>query len=255
MNKLLLILLIPIICFGQTIGGADANNDVDLPGDVNIAGALHVTGNQACHGEMWMYESSGELTVAIANQYYAVNGVLEAGELCDWTFVAGSNGSGAITNSGGTAINIADTDHGLISGDYVNVQSVNHMGSSVVTYVDANNFTVAIAYVGDEACTWDEGDYLLAGATAAGRYLMNMSFSGSSGAQPSKEYKIEGVINSTHIDEIAIEIITTANLHNGAGSSALITVAAGDRVWTQIKNTQDTQNFSYEHANINLHRI
>lgn len=207
-------------------------------------------------GEMSMYESAGTQAVGETAQYYGVNGVFSGQELENFTFVAGSNGSGNITTaSGGSAININDVGHGLISGDYAQVQSANHAGTSVVTRIDDDNFTVVIAFVGNEASTWQEGDYLLAGTGAAGKYQLHISFTVGASSNPSKEYKFEPVQNATHIDKSAFELITTSNLHNSGASGCLFTIVDGDRIWVIFLNTQDTQDLNYEHANLNFHRL
>ena len=208
------------------------------------------------YGEMYMYESAGSQTVGQTAQYYAINSVFSVGDISnDWSFVAGSNGGGNITTAGGgAAINIADVSHGLISGDYVNVQSANHTGTSIVTYVDDDNFTVAIAFVGNEAGTWQEGDYLLAGSGSAGKYLLNISITAAAGAA-SKEYKFEAVINSTHQDKAAFEIMTSGTKHQSSSGICIATIAVGDRVWCQFKNETDTEDLNYEHGNITITRL
>jgi hypothetical protein len=242
---------------GGTINGAASAVIANSRGIIE----LHVNGTNAffnptassIFGEMYFYNSTGTETVSVANSYYAVQGQYGAGELGGFTFVAGSSGSGNITTAAaGAAININDTAHGLVSGDYVNVQSANHNGTSVVTYVDDNNFTVAIAYVGDEAGTWQEGDYLL--AQTPGRYKIDFSVTASADSA-AKEYKFEPVQNATHIDKASFTITTSGTDHQSGASSAIITVAVGDRIWTQFKNETDTQDLNYEHSNLNLFRL
>jgi len=207
--------------------------------------------------EMFMYESSGTETVGETNQYYAISEEFGTGILEGFTFVAGSNGSGDVTTSGGgSAINVNDTAHGLLDGDYVNIQcgTALQSGTSIVTYVGVNDFTLAIAYQADETCTWQEGDYLLAGTGSAGKYLFDFSLTASAGAA-SKNFKFEGVQNATHLDNVAFEITTSGTNHQSSMSSGMITVADGDRIWGQFKNETDAQDLNYEHANINLVRL
>jgi len=208
----------------------------------------------ATYGEMFFYESAGTETVGETSQYYGVQGQFAGDDLAGWTFVAGSSGVGTITTDEGTRININDVTHGLISGDYINVQSSNHAGTAEVNYVDANNFDILIAYVGDEACTWQEGDHLLAGAGSAGKYLISVSVTASAGAA-AKEYKFEGVQNATHIDQTAFDITTSGTKHQSGASFSLITIAEADRIWLQFKNQTDTQDLEYQHANVNLVRL
>ena len=224
------------------------------------AGIIEVEGEEVAfvdrhYASMDSYESGNTETVGQTDQYYAVQGEHTQGEVDGWTMVAGSSGAGNITTAdGGAAININDTAHGLVTGDYVNVQSANHSGTSVVTYVDDDNFTVAIAYVGDEACTWQEGDYLLAGANEAGKYLLNFGLTCSAGAA-SKNYKFEAVQNATHLDNSAFEITTQGTNHQSGSSACIITVAASDRIWIQFKNETDAQDLNYEHSHLVLTRL
>jgi len=224
------------------------------------AGIIEVEGEEVAfvdrhYASMDAYESGNTETVGQTDQYYAIQGEHTQGEVDGWTMVAGSSGAGNITTAdGGAAININDTAHGLVSGDYVNVQSANHSGTSVVTYVDDDNFTVAIAYVGDEACTWQEGDYLLAGANEAGKYLLNFGLTCSAGAA-SKNYKFEAVQNATHLDNSAFEITTQGTNHQSGSGACIITVAASDRIWVQFKNETDAQDLNYEHSHLVLTRL
>jgi hypothetical protein len=207
--------------------------------------------------EMYIYENAATDTdINVANQYHAISGLFSGDDNSNWSFVAGSVGSGTITTAAaGAAINIADVAHGLSTGDYVTVQSVNHSGTKVVTKVDADNFTVAIAYVGDEACFWQEGDYLLAGNNSSGFYRFSFSTSLIS-AGNLKTYKFEIVHNEDHIDESASErkIGTGADI-GSMGSGGIHEITAGDRVFLTVKNIGDTTNLTLVHANISFSRI
>ena len=225
-------------------------------GNVNVTGDYKVNGiNTSQYAEMDYYSSAGTETIGQKDQYYGIQGLYAIGlSTSEWTVVAGSSGAGNITTAlAGAAININDATHGLVSGDYVNVQSANHDGTSVVTYVDDDNFTVAITYVGDEACTWQEGDYLLAGTGSDGVYFLQFSATGGAGAA-SKEYKFEAVQNATHLDDTAFDLSVDGTRHQSGSNSTLISVTAGDRIWSQFKNQTDTQDFQYQHGGIVLTR-
>jgi hypothetical protein len=227
-------------------------------GNLALAGILtatgYIKGASAFYAGMYFYESATTLAISVADSYYAINGQFSGDELDGFTFVAGSVGAGNITTAAaGAAININDAGHGLVAGDYVNVQSANHNGTSVVTYIDPDNFTLAIAFVGNEACTWNEGDYLLASTGSDGHYLLNWSATGSAGAV-AKQFKIEPVKNATHIDKSAGEMTTSFTTNQSTGGTGIISLAAGDRIWLQLKNVTDTQDFNYEHANLTLIR-
>ncbi len=208
------------------------------------------------YAEMYMYEESTATVINVADQYHAIQGLFTQDHVKDFTMVAGSLGSGNITTAAaGAAINIADTTHGLISGDIVTVQSANHTGTETVTRVDDDNFTVVIAYVGDEACTWQEGDYLLAGTGSAGTYRFTYNMSLTS-AGNGKTYKFELSKGETHIDESACErkIGTGADI-GSMGANGFFDIAVGDRVFLIVKNPDDTTNLTLKHSNVSINRI
>ncbi len=209
------------------------------------------------YGEMFMYESTGVETIGQTDQYYGVSGEFEVGDVENFSFVAGQadDGTATITDNGSSKVKVTETGHTLSDGDYVTLQSANHSGTSIVSGVAGNDFElVAIAYSGDEGCTWQEGDYLLAGVGSAGMYLITVAFTGSAGAA-AKNYKFEAVQNATHIDKSAFEITTSGTNHQSGASSGIITISDVDRIWFQFKNETDTQDLNYEHGNINLIRL
>lgn len=223
----------------------------------NGAGNAVVTEPPAVHhGEMAFYSSTTTETVGVTDQYYGIQGEFSLGSFIDgFTFVTGSSGGGDVTTAGtGDSININDATHGLIEGDYINVQSANHEGTVVVTYIDADNIQVKITYVGDETCTWQEGDYLLAGNGTAGTYHIDFGITASAGAA-AKEFKFECVQNATHIDNTAFDITTSGTNHQSGSRSALISIAVGDRIWSQFKNQTDTQDLVYRHGGIVLTKL
>jgi hypothetical protein len=208
------------------------------------------------YAEMYLYESSTATVINVADQYHCTQGLFTEDHVQNWSMVAGSLGSGNITTAAaGAAINIADTAHGLATGDIVCVQSSNHSGTKTVTKVDDNNFTVAISYVGDEAGYWQEPDYLLVGSLGGGfyRFTYNMSLTSSGNG---KIYKFELSVGETHVDESAAQRYIGTGADIGAmGAAGLIEVEAGDRVFLIVKNTADTTNMTLVHSNVSINRL
>jgi hypothetical protein len=207
-----------------------------------------------CYASMSFYEAASTLTIGENDQYYAVEGEFAESMVNNFTFTAGSIGSGNITNAGGTAININDVGHGLIDNDIVAVQSNNHEGSGYVTYIDDDNFTVPIAYVGDEACTWQQGDYLT-NTGLTGAYLISVTFTIAAGAA-GKEFKIEPVIETTDLDDGAFQITPgSAGKHQSSSGTTIANIELGDRIWVQLKNETDTTDVVLEHGAVTIHKI
>lgn len=231
------------------VDSADGNKLKDLTYE-NLRAAI-----KPLYGEMWFYESAGSQVITHTDQYYAINGEFQAGELDSFTFSAGSEGAGNITTAGGgAAININDAAHGLVTGAYVAVQSANHEGTALVTRIDAANFTVPIVYVGDEACTWQQGDYLLAGVNTAGIYKVEANVTVVAGAA-AKNYKFELAVNEVHVDKTAFEITTSGTKDQSSSGGGFYEIAVGDRIYVIFKNETDAQDLDFEHANINLFRL
>jgi hypothetical protein len=207
------------------------------------------------HGEMYMYAAAQAVTINVVSQSHGVLG-FTAGTLDTWTYNAGKVGNGNITTAGGgAAINIADVAHGLITGDYVAVQSANHSGLAIVTKVDDDNFTVPIAYVGDEAGFWQQGDYLKAGANSGGEYDLEVSLSGET-VGTLKTFMWEIAKNGTILTNIASERKHASTDVGAIPLSGVISgIVEGDVIWLTAINKTDTTNFTIEHINIKLKRI
>jgi hypothetical protein len=210
------------------------------------------------YAESYVYNNTTTSTaINVASEYHFVQGIYTGtSNMRGWTFSAGSNGTGNITTaSGGSAININDSLHGLISGNIVNVQSANHTGTVVVTYVDDNNFTVPIAYVGDETGYWQQGDRFIAGSGAAGLYHITLNISLTCDGN-GKTYKFEVVHGTTHIDEAAVERKIGTGADIGSMSlTGMLNVSDGEEVALQVENLTDTTNLTVKHSNFTIVRI
>jgi len=168
-----------------------------------------------------------------------------------FTFVAGKEGSGNITTAqGGSSINIADTDHGLATGDYVTVQSANHNGVGTVLYVDANNFEVDITYVGNEASTWQMGSYLLVATTGVYKGTWSASFSQSDNA--TRVSIISPFLNTTQATKATASRALDNNTDEGSiGGNGIMSFTAGDRIWFATQSS-DPQTLTFTIRNISI---
>jgi len=170
----------------------------------------------------------------------------------NFTFVAGKEGSGNVTTAeAGAAINIADTDHGLLTGDYVTVQSANHVGVGEVTKIDANNFTLDIAYVGEEAAPLQMGSYLLVSKTGIYRGVWNASFSQSlNNTQTSLITPFVNKIQSTKA--LAARLLSNNTDVGSIGGNGLMSFSANDRIWFAVQSTAE-QTITFTVRNVTIH--
>jgi hypothetical protein len=203
---------------------------------------------------MYTYNNATATTINVVNQYHFVQGIFTGGTASKWTFMAGTEGSGNITTSGGgAAINIADVAHGLTTGQIVNIQSANHSGTVVATKVDDDNFTVPIAYVGDEVGYWQRGDALVARQDGVYKFAFSTSLTSAANL---KIYTFELVHATNHIDESAAERkISTGTDIGSMGSNGIHEVFQGDCIALQVKNLSDTANLTLKHSNVSLIRV
>ena len=236
--------------------GSDITIDADsLKGSPVWAGNLVVEGNQSLFGEMEGHASAGTLVITQAAQNHGVEGEMSAGDLNGFTFTAGSVGviADIASIAANDSIAISDASHGLVTGDYIAVQSANHSGLVVVTRIDADSFHVDINFVGDETGTWQEGDFLTASAGTAGKYLICMDFTTSAGAA-SKEYHFHAIQNTTELSTSFV-ITTRGTQHQSGHGNSIATVTAGDRFWLVVQNETDTQTLEYEDSHMILVKL
>ena len=169
-----------------------------------------------------------------------------------FSFVAGKDGSGNITSAqAGAAINIADAAHGLLDDDIVTVQSANHVGVGTVVYVDSGNFEVDIAYVGDEASTWQMGSYLLVATSGTYRGAWNASFSQS--LNNTQTSIITPFVNTTQSTKAVAARLLANNTDVGSiGGNGLMAFSANDRIWFAAQTTA-AQTLTFTIRNVTLH--
>jgi len=216
-------------------------------------------------GEMTMYEAAQTITISDTDEYQGVYG-FSTGDVQNFTFNAGRRVDANLDSEANPSASVlrikTSAAHNLTTGDIVtmvNMNNAGHEGPTAVTVVDADEFDCDdIAYVagaGASAGVVDEGDYLLAGAGAAGNYLMNMNLSVQHAAGSANAFKWELNINATEPDKCVGEALITNNAITPIGATCLDAIAVGDRVWLAIRNKTGANDIVLQHGNINLIRL
>lgn len=218
------------------------------------AGNEHVmTRGTSDHAEMGnIYGNDATEALAIANVWYGMyHANINSGEISGFTYTDGTVGAGNITTAqGGLGINIADAAHGLVDGDIICVQSANHSGVDTVTYVDAGNFEITIAYVGDEAGTWQEGSYLE--VATAGQYRGIWDACCTQSAANAQTTIITGFVNTVQGTKItALKYLSNANDIAAPGGNALMDLSVGDRLWFGLQSTV-AQTITFKVRNVSI---
>ena len=213
------------------------------------------------HGEMFMYESDGVITVTDANAYILISDEdWESGHTHEMSFTEGRTVDANITSeANNTVLRIVTSGaHNLTTGDEVSIQNAEnagHNGVTTVTVIDGTTFDCDdINYV-DDAGVSDavvvEGAYLQLGPGGAGEFLFMWSFSGNSGAN-AQNWKAEIFINSTALDASSAEMTPAGQAHQTMSGMALHDLAVGDRVYLAIMNETGSNDMNLEHATVLL---
>ena len=208
------------------------------------------------HGEMHV-TGGGAITITTQSMLYSVD-TLIAGDVNGFTFAAADTGpiSAMTTSGGGTAVNCADNDHGLVTGDVVVIFDVapetTYNGVRVVTRIDDHNFTIPVAFAGNDAGTWSRGDRLVANTGSAGTYFVNFTSTVVKGAGGSSEFKIQGYINGIPSTEMIVEQELSGTDTKVMPFTGIITIADADEVFLTIMNNDTTDNITPRHANLVL---
>jgi hypothetical protein len=220
-------------------------------------------GRMPCtYGGMFLYNTPTTVAIDTGQQYHAVGVFATSTEMFGVTFGASGTGAIADTANNGGVLRCTDVGHGLATGDYVCLHGMGdaaHVGTTRVTWVDVDTFDCDdIAYNSiDDTGNWSRGDSLTIDAGSEGIYLISWAASVSSPDAANKIFKLEVCKNTTDLDEfVAEQKIAIQNDLGSLGASGIVTLAAGDKVWLKVKNTEvDTSDISFKHVTLHISRI
>ena len=170
-----------------------------------------------------------------------------------FTFTAGSEGSGNITTAqGGDSINIAEiVAHRLSTGDFVTVQSTNHVGIGTVLRVDDDNFEVDISYRGNEAVTWQMGSYIK--CNTAGTYRGVWTGSIGQSLNNTQTNTVTPVVNTTKNPKATPTTLLNNNSDYATlAGNGIMQLSVGDRVWFVAQSTA-VQTLTFKTRNVSIH--
>lgn len=229
------------------------------------------------HAEMYRYDNVLGVDIYTADVYHPIaNAGVAPGDLLDWTFVAGQVGTilsiadlGMVGGSNQVRIETGAA-HTLLAGQVIGLTSVATYGATYLAqaatadhednyYIiknvsDSTHFDIVSAFPGTATGTWSKGATLVAGADAAGIYLLSWS-ANILGAGNNKTFRLEPRLNVVEIDKAAAIEKPPVNIPTCLGRQCLLMVAANDRLSMSCKNQDDTSNFTLTHSNCLLWRI
>lgn len=213
------------------------------------------------YAEMYTYENTTSIPIGTQNVYHAVaHAGFVAGALSGFTFVAGISGTiASVADYSGTVtgtILITNVAHGLATGDIITIDSTtNYNGTYSITKVTNNTFYVTKAYVSTQTGNWIMGSYLRCSTGSDGVY--NLTWSNTALPAASNEtFKFELNKGTTTLDNIASSNkYGTSGDYKNMGSSGIVTLASGDRIWLSCRNETSTADITIRHANINIIRL
>lgn len=225
------------------------------------------------YGEFFAYGKSATLVfgIATASAPHVLHNItatpsedIVAGSLSGFTLNVGRNVDADITNikngaSGKLQIQCSAA-HGLITGDIVSITKENRVSGNniitTITYVDATNFICDdITYSsGTQTSTAviDLPAYLLCGASAAGKYLVNVSLSTNATLAKDITYNLHK--NNSIVRNIIMQSTGTGTVETISGSG-IIDLISGDKVFLSATNASGVEDVIVNNCNLSLNRI
>lgn len=209
------------------------------------------------YGEMYEYENTNITTIGTQNIYHAVNHFI-TGLTNGFTFTAGIEGTGSISNYSGTVagtVLLLDTAHGLNTGDIITVHSsTDYNGTKSIIKVTDDAFYFTATYTSNQSADWAMGSYLKCSAGSDGIYnvmMNNTSFASSVG----KTFKFELNKNTIPLDNIAVSRKYASIDYTSLAASGLVSLVTGDRIWLSCRNETDATEITVRHCNVHLIRV
>ena len=209
------------------------------------------------YAEVYVYNSTTEFVINTADVWHSFFGLTQ-GHLYGWTFSAGSVGAiTAFADYSGTVagtVKATDASHGLSTGAIVSITgTTNYNGLFEITVIDDSNFYFTDTWVADDGAShWNEGGYLECCNGSAGRY--RLTWNSATTTIVNNSIIDAGISLNTVMQERAItqrKFGIGADTGNMVGT-AILDVAAGDKIIMNIRNVGGTGNVIPKHVNINL---
>lgn len=220
----------------------------------------HTFGLKLIYGECYQYDQAFTLAIDLVDSYHPVRN-MSAGLLKEIVFDAGSTGVVASVADGGTGtITVTDTAHGLLAGEIVYFNnSTDYDGKYVILSKTDDTFTVTAAYTQTRTFNWYQPSTLKIPANGAGVYRVAYNLTADS-AVNGKNFKSEisygGATPLADKDGAASEqLFANGADYSTLSGSGFLTLADGDYVWLQVKDTSDNSDLVIRHSNINITRL
>lgn len=219
------------------------------------------------HAEMFDFDNTDAYVVneQTSDHMYHTNG-MQAGDLAEWTFDAGGAGTSfpiaSIADGAASGVDIAVTTtgtHGLAVGDIIsqtNLTSAVYTGTFIVkAIISTTVYEVAAVFTATDTGTMDQAAVLIAGADAAGQYLVNWATSGTSAAN-NETFDFAIHIGAAHEDSTNSrrKFGTAGDVGNVSGVS-IIPITGGDKVSFMVANVDSAANITLRDFTMVLVRL
>lgn len=218
------------------------------------AGNEHVLAvADAYYAEMFFNDNAVATTIETADTPIMLRNTT-TGLLNGWTYNTGSTGAITAFSDGTGKVNVASGTHGLETGDVISIRgTTNYNGLWEITKIDGDNFSIPDTWaVNDGASDWDQGDYLKAGASAAGVYSFAYEISGTVAAADLLKSRIA---KNSSLCNKCVGLRQFVNNDYGCGvGCGIVEIAADDRLAICIQSDA-TNPITVKFGNMNLHRL
>lgn len=202
-------------------------------------------------GEAFIYNNAVDTVIETADTPIALDGIIEAGELTNWTFEDGSNAAiTAYADYSGTVSGavLATSTHSLITGAVITIRgTTNYNRIHQIVVVDSTHFYFIDTWVADDgASDFDQPARLIAGPGSSGSYAATWQMSTAPSSACNLLWKMN--INTTPQGKSSAEREYAINDLDTCSSSCVLTISEGDIVWLSVQS-DGTSNILNKHGN------
>lgn len=191
------------------------------------------------YGEAHICCNSDATVMETANIPIALDGIIQAGALHNWTFGAGATaGITVYADYSGTVAGtvLATSTHGLVTGDVITIRgTTNYNGIHQITVVDSTHFYFTDTWVADDgASDFNLPARLIAGVGSTGVYAATWQMSTAPAAACNLIWKMN--INITPQGKSTAERKYAQNDLDTCSSSCVLEISEGDTVWLSVQS-------------------
>lgn len=216
---------------------------------------LYNQGIKESYGEFWWDSNSNATVIETADTPILLRETSE-GLLQHITYQAGITGAITAFSDGTGKVNVADTAHGLSTGDVISIRgTTNYNGVWVVTKIDDNNFSIPDTWVAnDGASDWDRGSQLKVNKGANGIYAMAFTLSVSEAVPSGSLIHFNTFVNNIQCEKCTCHSVFANNDSSVVSGHSIASFVSGDIISLAV-NSDGNNDITVNHGDFSIHSM